>query len=691
MKYRVIIFCTFLYNAPAIGIVIGSNTVTSRQSTVVFPAVDTNNEIRGFAAMDEGFTLENSSTTCTFNAFYPVQKDLTLNGGTLFLSQDMYADDNFRMINVGTINGNGKSFILTTTGALSLVSGGGGYEFFSFITSDDVGNDALSVDWSFNDQYVAVGTEGNRLLVYSFNGSLLDAVENINLTRSVESVAWHPTDYLLASGILNNSGSQTELTLWRFNPITEQLLNVSSINLNTNIHALAWRPIGSFLVVARQSFFQKMILYSVTGDTLTQIDATDVFLSGYVQRNALSWDSSGTYIVAGTAQLFADELLMYYFNGAALTFTLGVNINETVSAVDWSPTGTYIAVGLSSGSERLRVYKHTVSDGTLVEIPAARVGESASVLSIDWSNDGTSLVVGLESNSSTEFRRYVFNEAMGTLSIASSQSVFGSVNIVKWSNANNYIATGDDANNLSIYGFNTINPTGDLVFKNIYLMLHGDLLCTNTLRFQGDCTIDMTGHDILLQTNGHLVVDSGSSLRFKDAYIYNIYDRKLRCLDSLATVSLQDVSIQLDGDWTFSLGSINVQQDVVISGTQRVIYQSAGTITVEKNSMLYCDQNLTFSYEPLNSSNSRMVFKDSSSQWYLDNASLYVSNAGLQLLKGTCIINGFCNVSNNASSSSFGLIFGSGSTIVDNMRLKILQGSELSALSGYIVYKNVPE
>jgi hypothetical protein len=91
---------------PLYAVVVGSNTVPSRQAGVTFPAVDGDNEMRGFAVFENGVTLATSGTSCIFNSYFPVSGTITLNNGTLNLSRNLVLQNPCTFDSLGTINGN---------------------------------------------------------------------------------------------------------------------------------------------------------------------------------------------------------------------------------------------------------------------------------------------------------------------------------------------------------------------------------------------------------------------------------------------------------------------------------------------------------------------------------------------------------------------------------------------------------
>lgn len=107
MKQILIFFIFFLFiSFPVLAIIIGSNTTPSRQALVTFPAADGDNEMRGFAAFEDGFALEDNTTTCLYNSFFPVSGIVTFNSGTLNLNRSLIFTNTTQLNDGGAINGN---------------------------------------------------------------------------------------------------------------------------------------------------------------------------------------------------------------------------------------------------------------------------------------------------------------------------------------------------------------------------------------------------------------------------------------------------------------------------------------------------------------------------------------------------------------------------------------------------------
>ena len=101
---------SLLYESCCQAVVIGSNDAVSIITTsTLFPAIDTDNTMLGFGWFQGGFTLQDATTTVTFNSVYPVSGIVNMNGGRLYLLQDVVLANPTQLAGLGTIIGNGHS------------------------------------------------------------------------------------------------------------------------------------------------------------------------------------------------------------------------------------------------------------------------------------------------------------------------------------------------------------------------------------------------------------------------------------------------------------------------------------------------------------------------------------------------------------------------------------------------------
>jgi len=231
------------------GVTVGSNTASSRQLKTFFPAIDNNNLMCGFAVFEKGLTLEDSTTTCSFDAFFPVSGDVVLNGGILRLLRDIELKNPFAL-GPETIDGR-LEHALEFPGNVSGISvpSENHTKILSLVDSDDAVYDVNSVDWSYDGQYLAigttVGTSHDEIKIYYFDGMTLTVTASQDVGYGVPTVRWHPSNYYLAVG---NSGS-TELEFYYLNVGNGGTLQqTDTVNL-ANVSAVAWSPTGEYLAV----------------------------------------------------------------------------------------------------------------------------------------------------------------------------------------------------------------------------------------------------------------------------------------------------------------------------------------------------------------------------------------------------------------------------------------------------------
>ncbi len=105
MKFKMIALCCFIVNSALNGLTAGSNNLVSVQSQIDFLEAGFSNTMLGFGWFKNGFTLQNSATTCTFDSVYPVSGTVNMNGGTLVLDADLYFANELNLTGFGSING----------------------------------------------------------------------------------------------------------------------------------------------------------------------------------------------------------------------------------------------------------------------------------------------------------------------------------------------------------------------------------------------------------------------------------------------------------------------------------------------------------------------------------------------------------------------------------------------------------
>ncbi|MCX5921734.1 MAG: hypothetical protein NTX86_00155 [Candidatus Dependentiae bacterium] len=680
----------FMVHCPLYPVVVGSNSAVSVQAAVTFPYTDNNNTILGFASCPNGFTLDGASTTCTYNAYYPVAGRITLNGGSFFLSKDLAFKPSL-LATTGTIDGNSLGMQFTTTASLQWAAAP--LNQLYILASAVLPSAVYSVNWAYDSGFVATGDNTGNLRVFSFDGRNLVQRATVNLTNvRINGVSWHPSDYYIAA--VRNSGTNQELYVYRYNVGPATLTQTTAIELGFDAFAVSWHPTGNFLAIGNADTANEIRVYSAAAGVLTALTTFNIAPNANVSNDALSFSPTGTYLAAGVASNAGSELYVYTFNGTTLAINAQAEVGVTVSCLDYSHTNSVIAVGLISGTQCLRVYQHDPGAGTLTELTSARVGETVTVNSVHWSPDGTQLVMGRNTGTGTEFRLYAYDSTAATLTQLYGENSTSVVRTVAWSPNAKYVARGDDAFNLRIY--NRVSPALDyFVFNNIKMALSSNTTLKNMARFKGVCALDGKGITLDLSasftaTNGNaILVDAGSSLLLQNMTISGVSANKMACLDNLGTLSLENVTwIQTDST-VFSLGRLYISGELRVTGTTVFAYTSNQQSTIGSNSMLYFDSGMTFSYNPSSSANNLLAFADRTSLLHLYETTLQTTTTALQLTKGTLVIDGVCPVVSGAQNVGQAISFGDGVSANNNLTIRVLPESGLNVVSGIVRYNNI--
>lgn len=690
----VVVFIAFM-NIPLCALVVGSDTAPSRQTTVTFPALDTNNTIMGFAFMEGGFALQNFTTTCSFNSYFPVASTVNLRGGELHLLRDLEIQSQFSVGAPGSFVGNTHTLSLTSTNPVVIPVTE--ESAFSLQATYVAPQDLDVLDWDYTGAYLTYAINGggsNKLFgILGFGiTSLTSLVTNSsNGNRNLNAIRFHPSTHYLALGVLGDA-TRPGIQIWEFNSSGPSLTQIDTDLASRTVRSVAWHPSGDYLALGVEGSGGQIYVYpfdSGTGALGTPITATLPTTATFGLRSSVDWAPGGDYLAVGVTANTSTELQLYYFDGVTLTFTLGAEIGQQVNTVSWSQTGSFIAVGLNGSTTRLRVYEHVVQDGTLnlVDSPS---GQTRNVLGVHWRQDGNALAVGIASGAGSDFFIYSFDTSTKTATLQESVDPGTTVNDVRWSPGECYVAFGSDANQLRVYVYSDGSCSSDypLIFNNISLLFDADIFFKVPVIVQGNCVFNGHGNRMAFGDESLLTLDAGASLLCQSLTMTTLSTSKFIMADTTSSISLQDVRVALDDDWTFTQGFLTFLDEVVITGTTTFTYASSRQAIIESEATLVMDGGLTFSYDPPSATGNLFSFRDETSVWCVDDVTWHTTTTGLALTKGTLKILSDLRIESEAGTAAEGVKFGNGSAS-DNVTIEILPGAGLDVVSGYVVYDNV--
>ncbi|QQR49418.1 hypothetical protein IPF37_01040 [bacterium] len=236
-----------------------------------------------------------------------------------------------------------------------------------------------------------------------------------------------------------------------------------------------------------------------------------------------------------------------------------------------------------------------------------------------------------------------------------------------------------------------------LIFENAQdITLNADLYLSATWTFSGINILRGNGYSIILNDDGHIVLERGSTLLMHHLSVERLKNSNLRCLDNAATLTIQVSKLFLDDDFSFTLGGFRFLGNTTIGGGGHTfIYQSVMPSIIASNSTLIFETGLTFSYDPLVFRQDLLQFENNQSLLSLGGGTLYISTTGMQLTTGQAKFDNYSYVMApllidpiTYDVLSGGLMIGNNNGDYD-FKITLNAGAFLDIAQGQLVYSNV--
>lgn len=635
---------------------VGSNTVVSREGFATFPNSSSTNSILGFASMAAGFSLQDRTTTCTFDSLFSVSRDIGLNGGTLFLRKPLFLGSNAGISSAGLIDGGVNNYEISLSGNAN----GGSTPGSLLQVAQATGlSEILSASWSFDNTYLAVTTVGTflgltEIVVYYFNGTSLTPVITVIVDAllvgvDVNTVRWHPNSYFLAigqnTGALLNLGST--FLIYQFVLPGLLLIPTALVNQGAAVTALAWDPSGEFIVTGNTGGANQIRLYDFNTligpllGTVTQLD-TDTLPggSGNISINAMSFSPDGQYFCVGDDAGF---IHIYHFNGVdTITRTASVNAlgGTAVLGAQWNPNYNmrdYIMITQQTNPGVVMYsYSRTTSTLTITDLEL----KDSVVQDGAWHPSGCSFATtALNSSRQGELDLYSFDSVGGSFNTIQGVETSDSLNDAAWTPNGKYLATVGLAGNTSVWkfadpGYTTF--TNATISLNAYTSVAGKWCMNKNCRINGNGNVlDFGQVSSCGKPVGAIQARTGARLIIEDAIIKNVQGNRLSCLMNDGVITCSNCTLELSGAYTFSTGAMIFSGDVHITGSNKFIYSTYNTSTVSSYSTLTFEQGTTFNYAPIIAHKNLLHLSGDTSSLYLNGCTLSATRTGLRLSGGS--------------------------------------------------------
>jgi len=207
----------------------------------------------------------------------------------------------------------------------------------------------------------------------------------------------------------------------------------------------------------------------------------------------------------------------------------------------------------------------------------------------------------------------------------------------------------------------TLSGGGKIKAHGNTIFMSGDLTLppSKVLHFMNNAVVDGRDHNLIVDTNSQIFLDTAVSVTFKNMTIKNkrngVTVPPVRLAAQTTQLTLDDVIMAPVNDFAFPQGQLFINNDVMFTGTSAFIYQSTQPCRVTPNSCLYFDNNTTFSFAPACNDKNLIVLQDSTSSLYLDGCDLKTTLTGIRLTAGRLICDNKMIFDSQATYSVAGL------------------------------------
>ncbi len=317
------------------------------------------------------------------------------------------------------------------------------------------GGEVVAIDWSWYDQYIAIGLDSaassHELQIIKTDDMLvlLDSMD-LNLPQTCHDVQWHSgsNEYLLVAQSSLASGA---MTLFQFDD-SERTLSVLT-NVTCKATAIAWRDIYPNMraVVGTADTSDIFRYYDLDRNPALRgtYDLTGV---NYVSSGALSWRPNGDVFAVGLYRYGLQNLAVLQVAGTNLHMVFDDRFNLQVNDVDWSDRYDQVAVAREEGPfmaplqiyywdntvERLELRCEEMSGSSAMElhwIPYA--SPFPDLLAVVYTQDEPF-------NTMQECIIYRYDRIGRTLTKMAGLDSITDVHAVRWSHDGRYLALGLD-------------------------------------------------------------------------------------------------------------------------------------------------------------------------------------------------------------------------------------------------------
>ncbi|KKQ49178.1 MAG: hypothetical protein US69_C0008G0008 [candidate division TM6 bacterium GW2011_GWF2_38_10] len=186
------------------------------------------------------------------------------------------------------------------------------------------------------------------------------------------------------------------------------------------------------------------------------------------------------------------------------------------------------------------------------------------------------------------------------------------------------------------------------------LLLQGDtsISAGKVIHCAGDIVIDGGGRTVYFEPHAQLMADANSTVTLRNMIIsperMGAATPALEC-DASGKLCLDNVVLNLSNDLQIDQGSIFVHNDVVVSGTSALLYQSPRLLSIAPHGTLYFDTGATFSFAPKSAALERLQLGSATSRLMFNGADFITTGDDLQFMRGQVLFDGLSHLDHHSA------------------------------------------
>jgi hypothetical protein len=574
-------------------------------------------------------------------------------------------------------------------------------------------DNAVSFDTTGNRFIVQRVLDGANILEFATNaptGPLVQIGSISNSASTIYALRYSPdNNYIAAAG--TNGRRYTMLFTRDTTPPLMSLASTYTVIKGTSDNITAYQELiidNSYSSIALSSLAIDNSNVLVTKDPLIKANsntvaglllATSRAISNFVIQNSQASITTNNLIIANSyANIYLSNLIQANSDVLVTYQPLIINNSNATAGllVATSDAVSGLLVATSNAAAGLLVATSNATAGLLVTTSYAATSLTEKLIPLDTIDTGPAhihfnaplITMSYNVLLSTDHQLFVHTSGVvngngHSITFAKGEGTFFTIDSAITTTFQNVIFK--DYNDSSV----SIGAGASLIFgQNCHVELGEPQTLSRTWSFAGQSLLDAHNNSITVGTGAHFLSSLvNSSFTIANASLLNVRDNNIRAADDNAALIFNNAQLNLSSDFTYSIGSMLINNDVTVRGTSIFNYSTIMGLTIASQSKLTIDQGTSFNYAPAGNFRNLLSLTDSSATLFFNNASLLATATGPRLTKGTLLIDGIMNIQSSAVSNAQAIILGD-ETPTDDLILTFLPNATINLLSGFLNYAN---